>query len=131
VDDWRIDIHRTSTWLSQPTQGLDIAMKGTSKHRWLLFSIRDLAWFTLLCGVLITWWLDRGALIEEVQSVDIFRRRVSAEAKVAKAELDKAVESNRVAQGAIPEAEIKRLTRRYTEAKSLADVAENVDSSPH
>ena len=96
------------------------------KRRWYMFSIRDLAWLTLLCGLLIAWWMDRSRLQREAYNADNIRRLATAQANVAKAELDMAVETNRKAPGTIPETELERLARRYAEVRPLADMSERV-----
>jgi hypothetical protein len=37
------------------------------KFRWWI-SIRDLLWLTLLCAVLVAWWIDRCKLEAEIEA---------------------------------------------------------------
>ena len=54
--------------------------------------------------------------------IDGFRRRASADADIRKLELDKAIQANQQVPGTTPDAEIRRLSRSYEEAKALVGV---------
>lgn len=42
----------------------------------LRFSIRDLLWLTLVCAVLVAWWMDRRWLDHKLEMVDAHVRYI-------------------------------------------------------
>jgi hypothetical protein len=42
---------------------------GNNAEMKLRFSIRDLLWLTLVCALLVVWWIDRGALERRVEKL--------------------------------------------------------------
>jgi hypothetical protein len=97
----------------------------------LRFSIRDLLWLTLLCAVLVAWWIDRGRLQNQLDALATLKNQFNTLKKIAHTQTTNAAQLEVLAdEGKRLKPQAEQLRARIKELEAKLQSSPKSDVAP-